>query len=61
MAISLVGGVSIFDSKQSEATVVGLDPIPVFAIPGDGQYRLQPTYVEDLAGLMIASAVGSPA
>lgn len=24
---------------------------PVFALPGDGQYRLQPVYVDDLAGL----------
>jgi uncharacterized protein YbjT (DUF2867 family) len=28
---------------------------PVFAIPGDGRYRLQPIYVEDLAGLAVAA------
>ena len=26
---------------------------PVFAIPGDGQYRLQPVYVDDLAALAV--------
>jgi uncharacterized protein YbjT (DUF2867 family) len=26
---------------------------PVFAVPGDGRYGLQPVYVEDLAGLMV--------
>jgi len=29
---------------------------PVFAIPGDGQYRLQPMFVEDLAELATQSA-----
>jgi uncharacterized protein YbjT (DUF2867 family) len=29
---------------------------PVFAIPGSGQYQLQPMFVEDLAGLAIESA-----
>jgi NADH dehydrogenase len=29
---------------------------PVFAIPGDGQYRLQPIFVEDLAALATQSA-----
>ena len=29
---------------------------PVFAIPGDGQYRLQPMFVEDLAALATESA-----
>jgi uncharacterized protein YbjT (DUF2867 family) len=28
---------------------------PVFAIPGNGQYELQPTYVEDLADAMVAA------
>ena len=29
---------------------------PIFAIPGSGQYRLQPIFVEDLADLAISSA-----
>ena len=32
---------------------------PVFPIPGDGEYRLQPIYVEDLAELVAAQALGS--
>jgi NADH dehydrogenase len=28
----------------------------VFAIPGDGQYRVRPIYVEDMAALLVASA-----
>jgi NADH dehydrogenase len=27
---------------------------PVFAVPGDGEYRIQPIYVEDLADLAVA-------
>ncbi|HUI88148.1 MAG TPA: NAD(P)H-binding protein [Anaerolineales bacterium] len=27
--------------------------LPLFALPGDGQYRLQPVYVEDLADLVV--------
>jgi NADH dehydrogenase len=27
--------------------------LPVFAIPGDGRYRLQPMYVKDHAGLLV--------
>lgn len=30
--------------------------LPVFAIPGDGEYRLQPIYVEDLAQLALQNA-----
>ena len=29
---------------------------PIFAIPGDGQYRVQPIFVEDLATLAVESA-----
>jgi len=29
---------------------------PFFAVPGDGQYRLQPVFVEDLADLAVESA-----
>ena len=29
-----------------------LRKFPAFAIPGDGQYRLRPIYVEDMAGLL---------
>ena len=29
---------------------------PVFAIPGDGKYRLRPIYVEDLAALLVRAA-----
>jgi NADH dehydrogenase len=38
-----------------------LRKFPVFAIPGDGEYRLQPTFVEDLADLVVkaASEVGN--
>lgn len=32
---------------------------PVFAIPGDGSYRLQPIFVEDLAELVVASSMKS--
>ena len=28
---------------------------PLFAIPGDGSYRLQPIFVEDMAGLAVAA------
>jgi uncharacterized protein YbjT (DUF2867 family) len=28
---------------------------PLFAIPGDGSYRLQPIYVEDMANLVVAA------
>ncbi len=30
--------------------------LPVFGVPGDGQYRLQPIYVEDLAALAVQAA-----
>lgn len=30
--------------------------LPAFAIPGSGQYRIQPMYVEDLADLAVAQA-----
>jgi NADH dehydrogenase len=30
--------------------------LPVFAVPGDGQYRIQPIFVEDLATLAIEAA-----
>ena len=30
--------------------------LPVFATPGNGEYKLQPTYVEDLADLAVSSA-----
>lgn len=29
---------------------------PVFAIPGDGKYRVRPIYVEDMAALLVRSA-----
>ena len=29
---------------------------PLFAVPGDGQYRVQPIFVEDLAALAVAGA-----
>jgi NADH dehydrogenase len=29
---------------------------PVFAVPGDGQYRMRPIYVEDMARLLVDSA-----
>lgn len=32
---------------------------PLFAVPGDGSYRLQPIYVEDLAGLAVAAGSSS--
>jgi NADH dehydrogenase len=32
---------------------------PVFGIPGDGQYGMQPIFVEDLAALAVESAGGS--
>lgn len=28
---------------------------PVFAVPGDGSYRLQPVFVEDLADLLVSA------
>jgi NADH dehydrogenase len=31
---------------------------PVFAMPGDGRYRLQPIYVDDLAGLAVSAGGG---
>jgi uncharacterized protein YbjT (DUF2867 family) len=33
--------------------------IPLFAIPGDGNYRMQPVFVEDLANLAIEAAARS--
>ena len=30
--------------------------LPVFGVPGDGQYRIQPTYVADLANLAVTQA-----
>lgn len=33
-----------------------LKRMPVFAIPGDGKYSLQPIYVEDLAGIMVEAS-----
>jgi NADH dehydrogenase len=33
-----------------------LRKFPVFAIPGSGEYRLQPTFVEDLADLVVNAA-----
>jgi NADH dehydrogenase len=33
--------------------------MPLFAIPGDGSYRVQPVFVEDLANLAIDAARGS--
>ena len=32
--------------------------LPVFLIPGDGQYGMQPAHVEDLADLAVAAAAG---
>ena len=31
--------------------------LPVFGIPGDGRYGLRPIYVEDMARLLVASAI----
>jgi uncharacterized protein YbjT (DUF2867 family) len=36
-----------------------LRKLPLFIIPGTGQYRLQPTYVEDLARIAVAAAHSS--
>ena len=36
----------------------GLRYFPVFGVFGDGQYKLQPIYVDDLAGLAIQSGKG---
>ena len=36
----------------------GLRHLPVFGVFGDGSYRLQPIYVDDLADLAIAQSVG---
>jgi NADH dehydrogenase len=33
--------------------------LPMFVIPGDGQYRLQPVFVEDLAELAVAHGGGN--
>jgi NADH dehydrogenase len=33
--------------------------LPVFVAPGGGDYRLQPVYVDDLAGLMAETGAGS--
>jgi NADH dehydrogenase len=33
-----------------------LRKFPIFAIPGDGEYRLQPTFVEDLADFVVNAA-----
>jgi uncharacterized protein YbjT (DUF2867 family) len=35
-----------------------LRKFPIFAIPGDGTYKLQPVYVEDLARIAIDAAAG---
>lgn len=32
---------------------------PLFAIPGDGEYRVQPIFVEDMAALAVAQGTGS--
>ena len=32
--------------------------VPVFAIPGDGRYRVQPVHVDDLARICVAAAAG---
>lgn len=37
----------------------GLRHVPVFGIFGDGQYRLQPIYVDDLAAAAVEQAMGS--
>lgn len=37
----------------------GLRHVPVFGIFGDGQYRLQPIYVDDLAEAAVEQAMGS--
>ncbi|KAA3645001.1 MAG: NAD-dependent epimerase/dehydratase family protein [Chloroflexi bacterium] len=31
---------------------------PLFAVPGDGEYKLKPIYVEDLAGLAVEAGAG---
>ena len=36
-----------------------LRKLPVYAVPGDGRYRVQPVFVGDVAGLAIAAADGS--
>lgn len=36
-----------------------LRKFPVFAVPGDGQYKLQPVYVEDFAGIAVNAGHGS--
>jgi NADH dehydrogenase len=36
-----------------------LRKLPVYAVPGNGRYRVQPVFVGDLAGLAIAAADGS--
>jgi NADH dehydrogenase len=36
-----------------------LREFPVFAIPGDGQYRVQPVYVEDVAALAVEAGHGA--
>jgi nucleoside-diphosphate-sugar epimerase len=33
-----------------------LQHVPVFAIPGDGDYRIQPVFVEDVADIAVAAA-----
>ena len=35
-----------------------LRKLPVYAVPGDGSYRVQPVFVGDVAGLAIAAADG---
>ncbi len=35
-----------------------LRAFPLFAVPGSGEYRLQPVYVEDMAGLAVQAAAG---
>jgi NADH dehydrogenase len=36
-----------------------LRKLPVYAVPGDGSYRVQPVFVGDVAGLAIAAAEGA--
>ena len=36
-----------------------LRKLPLFLIPGSGQYRLQPVYIEDLAGLVVEAGRSS--
>lgn len=36
-----------------------LRTFPIFAVPGDGEYRLQPVYVEDMADLAVAAGASA--